>query len=272
MKKTFILFLLLFYTAVSFAAFENKRPGARPAGMGGAFTALADDSNALYYNPGGLGFVDRFEAVFSHTDLFSLQDLRYDAVSVVVPAGKRWSFGGGYSQFGPAMYREIESVVGVGVRVLDNAAVGVALKRLDLRIRDYGSAYDWAGSVGFLGKISSWLYLGMHGRNIFSTHVGKTDEFPEKEVSFGMRIVPRPYLNTLIEFGREMDGEQFTYRLGQEVFIKEYFIVRFGFHNYPDRSSGGFGIRWQGIGIDYGIIMHPQLDLQHQFSVLMSWE
>lgn len=30
---------------------------ARPMGMGGAFTAVADDANAVFYNPAGLGFV-----------------------------------------------------------------------------------------------------------------------------------------------------------------------------------------------------------------------
>jgi len=40
----------------------NFRPyvvGGRAAGMGGAFTALADDGSAPYYNPGGLTFVRR---------------------------------------------------------------------------------------------------------------------------------------------------------------------------------------------------------------------
>jgi len=40
----------------------NFRPylvGARAAGMGGAFTALADDGSGAYYNPGGLAFAKR---------------------------------------------------------------------------------------------------------------------------------------------------------------------------------------------------------------------
>src|SRR5437899_2112704 len=40
---------------------SNFRPyvvGGRAAGMGGAFTALADDGSGPYYNPGGLAFVE----------------------------------------------------------------------------------------------------------------------------------------------------------------------------------------------------------------------
>lgn len=46
----------------------NFRPyvvGGRAAGMGGAFTALADDGSAPYYNPGGLAFVRKSQLSLS---------------------------------------------------------------------------------------------------------------------------------------------------------------------------------------------------------------
>ena len=49
-KKSAIVFLLLAFTCQSAFAFY----GARPMGMGGAFTAVADDANAPYWNPAGL--------------------------------------------------------------------------------------------------------------------------------------------------------------------------------------------------------------------------
>ena len=42
--------------------------GLRPLAMGGAFVGLADDENAVFYNPAGLGFNDariRFDSLFS---------------------------------------------------------------------------------------------------------------------------------------------------------------------------------------------------------------
>src|SRR5262245_66460267 len=47
---------------------SNYRPyivGSRAAGMGGAFTALADDGSGPYYNPGGLAFVRRSQVALS---------------------------------------------------------------------------------------------------------------------------------------------------------------------------------------------------------------
>jgi hypothetical protein len=50
------MFLLLFAIhRPLFAAFEEIGAGARPIGMGSAFTAVADDANTVYYNPAGLG-------------------------------------------------------------------------------------------------------------------------------------------------------------------------------------------------------------------------
>ena len=47
---------------------SNFRPyvvGGRAAGMGGAFTALADDGSGPYYNPGGLAFMRRSQLSLS---------------------------------------------------------------------------------------------------------------------------------------------------------------------------------------------------------------
>src|SRR2546423_1455049 len=55
-------------TSGSRADDSNFRPyivGGRAAGMGGAFTALADDGSGPYYNPGGLAFVRRSQLSLS---------------------------------------------------------------------------------------------------------------------------------------------------------------------------------------------------------------
>src|SRR5689334_15283449 len=47
---------------------SNYKPyvvGGRAAGMGGAYTALADDGSGAYYNPGGLAFTGSSSLSFS---------------------------------------------------------------------------------------------------------------------------------------------------------------------------------------------------------------
>jgi len=60
--------LALILPAAAWADDSNFRPyivGSRAAGMGGAFTALADDGSGPWYNPGGLAFVRRSQVSLS---------------------------------------------------------------------------------------------------------------------------------------------------------------------------------------------------------------
>jgi len=43
------------YSAAPFESYSS----AQPMGMGGAFTAVADDASAIFYNPAGLGFIKK---------------------------------------------------------------------------------------------------------------------------------------------------------------------------------------------------------------------
>jgi hypothetical protein len=63
-------------TGTTAAPFLKVGVGSRAIGMGGAFTATADDITAMYWNPGGLANVYGNEAAFSHTRWFA--DVQYD--------------------------------------------------------------------------------------------------------------------------------------------------------------------------------------------------
>ncbi len=65
------------------AEFLRIGVGARAMGMGGAFTALADDGSAFYWNPAGLAGVRRAELMFEHTPIFGGL-AHYNVASVAV--------------------------------------------------------------------------------------------------------------------------------------------------------------------------------------------
>ncbi|MDD5657552.1 MAG: type IX secretion system membrane protein PorP/SprF [Elusimicrobia bacterium] len=88
MNASFAALLLLaaLWAAPARAAFEDQGAGARAPGMGDAFTALADDAYAAYYNPAGLAQLDRPQLGTAYSRLFwglsdgtdlSLMDLAY---------------------------------------------------------------------------------------------------------------------------------------------------------------------------------------------------
>jgi len=68
------------------AQFLEIEPGARPAGMGYAFAAVADDPNAVYYNPAGLGNLKDIEATGMEDQYF--QGVNYDFAALAVPLAR----------------------------------------------------------------------------------------------------------------------------------------------------------------------------------------
>jgi len=66
------------------AAFLKVGVGARAAGMAGAYTALAGDPYAMYWNPAGLALIPERALSFAHNDYFSGMGQEY--VSYAVPA------------------------------------------------------------------------------------------------------------------------------------------------------------------------------------------
>lgn len=87
-------------TATKYAGeFLTYGVGARALGMGGAFSAVADDVTAAYWNPAGLATLDRNEVNFMHAYAFGGL-ANYDTIFGCYDAGKFGTFGGGLLRLG----------------------------------------------------------------------------------------------------------------------------------------------------------------------------
>jgi hypothetical protein len=95
-KKIINKILLLFFSTslivsaqeadqvgTSMANFLKIDVGSRAASLGGAFVALANDASSTFWNPGGLVFVEKNEAMFQSTNWIANTKLYY--LSVAVP-------------------------------------------------------------------------------------------------------------------------------------------------------------------------------------------
>lgn len=89
MKKIFltimILSTLLFpvdKTGTTAAKFLSIGPGSRAVSMGGAFTSIADDPSAMYWNPAGIVTLNNNTLIANHTDWIA--GISYDFVGIVV--------------------------------------------------------------------------------------------------------------------------------------------------------------------------------------------
>jgi len=107
MRRTIIILALILSTAsigmgenyAGFAgAFLRNGVGARPLGMGGAFTAVAEGIDAVYYNPAGLGFYPRTMVGASYKSL-SL-DRHFGYVAFAFPVRNEAAMAASWLNFG----------------------------------------------------------------------------------------------------------------------------------------------------------------------------
>jgi len=95
-NKTIFIFTILFlfsYDAYpagagsATAEFLNMGVGAKAAALGGAMTAAATGTDAIYWNPAGLAGITSVEASFSHT-LWVL-DTAFTSAGISMPLSQR---------------------------------------------------------------------------------------------------------------------------------------------------------------------------------------
>ncbi len=86
----YTLFPQVTKTGTTAAKFLSIDIGPRAISMGGAFTSVANDASAIYWNPAGIAYSDQFQGFFSNTALFAGISLNY--IGLVLPAGDIGNF------------------------------------------------------------------------------------------------------------------------------------------------------------------------------------
>ena len=120
-RKYFVFFMTLvigvaLFSGTSFAegrgVLANESVGARPSVLGEAYVAVADDANALRWNPAGIPLLLQTEFTASHINLFSLGgfadyssesgSINQDFIGVAIP-NKTVPFGLSFMSLGTSM-------------------------------------------------------------------------------------------------------------------------------------------------------------------------
>lgn len=103
-KKKFIMTLLLAAfimqpllaqtvtkTGTTAAKFLSIGVGARANAMGGAYSSVANDVSAIYWNPAGIASINETQTLFTYTKMFA--DINVNYFGFVIPAGDYGTFG-----------------------------------------------------------------------------------------------------------------------------------------------------------------------------------
>lgn len=140
---------------VARAAYDDVGVGARATGLGNAFTAIADDVYAVYYNPAGLGTLDRPMLATSYSRMYmglsddsSLQN-SFLAYSRPIKNGRHGAWGAAWNHFTlDSLYTETSLYASYGRRLFaeqfpHGLYAGASLKMLN---RSLGNT-DVAGNA-----------------------------------------------------------------------------------------------------------------------------
>ncbi len=179
---------LVFWLTLAFASastpwltgltFMKLGVGARPVAMGGAFTAVADDASALFYNPAGIGFYRQFDVRLTMMQMFNA--VSYLSGGVTAPVWKRLAAGMALGFLSASDIRRDENGEELGTFGL----------------------YDLIAGPGLAWQLFSNLAVGGAGKFVYS----KIDSFSAWTLSFdgGLLYQPVRYLTigaSLLHFG-----------------------------------------------------------------------
>jgi protease-4 len=231
--------------------------GIRPIGMGGAFTAVADDINSIYYNPAGLG-----DLAFGYS--FGNQDLHGGAYSNNSFNMLNLGFLGisGWKVKSNAGESLDVTTTAIGNRGPAGFGWGFSYKNIRAELAST-SFSSWSGDVGLLLRVTPEISLGLLGQDI----IKDSDLDIPSTARFGFAYMPYAGAIKLAldaESGRTGDVGALT-QYGAEAAISDGFMLRAG----SNRGRGTFGVsmNFPVFEVDYAYIASDDLQTEAIHSV-----
>lgn len=159
--------------ATNAGAFLKIGVGAKAVGLGEAFTAVADDATALFWNPAGLANLPRREAHFSHTSWIA--DIDYEYLAYAMPLDYLGGISVGlhvgtlrtdmmetteYEPYGTGRqftYSDLFIGVGAARRFTDKLSIGLGLKYVR---ENYGAAIAGPVTNTWTADFGTFYHIG----------------------------------------------------------------------------------------------------------------
>lgn len=285
---------------VDAGSFVRDGAGSRALGLGGAFTAVADDASAALWNPAGLLQVDGANLLAMYTNKFGL-DIAFQYLAASLHVGSV-AFGAGlvrssiddipyYGDEGEGFFSEVQSLFLASLAYDVGTLVDLGLDgRLSLYVGVNGRAYGHsilegrARGLGFdisvLGKCEfDWgtLGVGYASTDTLGTTIqwSGTDHDPTNDVPWTHKIgASVRFLEDQLLAAADVDlavgrPNLDELHLGVEYSPVEVVTARAGLVVGKDGVSwsAGGSIHWGGFVLDYAFIPHAALGDSHVLSL-----
>lgn len=271
------------------AAFLRILPGARPMAMGEAYTAVADDLNALNTNPSGLSRVGGRQAGFMHAELYG--GARYDFMGYAQPVGQaafgvalqRLAVGGlegrdaSGQKTGAFAAADTALSAAFSSRLPDSPMrAGFGVKVIESRLAD-ASARTVAVDLGLQRPFQARglpLVLGASVRNLGpGLRLGEQRESLPLAISLGAAVRLAGAMLVAVDVSERPYARQRVVAVGTEYSLMPAFALRTGYSNgfttqQPLSGLGfGFGLRVMRATVDYGFTPGGVLGAQQRLGL-----
>lgn len=260
-----IFFATILFPIFCYGAFVEKGKWSRPEALGGAYCGISDDISAASWNPAGLAQIKRVALSSYYSELFSIDELSYAIMGLTLPAGGIGQFGLTYSRFGEGLYIEEEAIFTHSLSIKERIYFGYNIAAKVIDISGYGKDSAICIDGGLLGRINPFLRIGIASFNINHAGISKGNEVLPQSLRMGISYIPCRDLLLSGEVYKQI-SYPIELRYGMEYGLFPSCKMRCGIVNYPARFSGGVGFKWSIFELDYALITHQQLPLEHHFT------
>ena len=290
MKK--ILLFVIFIFNINYGCFiiEGKgiegEFGVRSEGLGGAFTAIANDIEGLFYNPAGLIDAKMSALSFGYGKYISninraFLGIIYMSSSYTIAGCMNYSylklpqtdgFGLPLSSYVAGDY--LNGYAGFGTKIIDMISTGITLKYLRKRIGFVTKSF-MIGDVGFL--IKKIVNIGITFQNIGESLLKRNLNAPPLIFRVGISKYFE-WVDFLLSSEYVIEKNNYSYySLGMELSPFAYLVVRSGI-NFEDRDvsyhlGGSVEVDYKRIGtslfINYSISIYS-ISIDHLFSISLT--
>ena len=242
-KSLFITFILIFFSYINVQAFFSKDDigsttaqflklgiGAKSAGMGNAVTGIYNGTDAIYWNPANLSYIDKTELSFSHTIWF--EDVNYEWLAFALPTTEYGVFGLGLQY---VSYGSIDRVDNT------NTSDG-SFSPLDMALYlSYANSYD-NFDFGFNLK---YIYSKIEeSASAIGIDVGVKYRLSNDKTSLGAAITN---FGTDMKFNKESESLPFLFKIGASHYIIDNWLVSLDL-NFPKDNE-----IYVNAGTQYGV-------------------
>src|SRR6266550_48746 len=267
-------------------------PGARADGMGRAFVAVANDANAVWWNPAGLAFTSGHDVSTMYTKLVpDLADdvfFSYTAYAQHVEGWGGLGFSLGYLSYGKSIATDVDGnelgtftsyevapTLAYGTELMKDMGFGVALKlvRVDLAPADKtqdraaGRGTTFAADIGGLYRIprlksSLGLAIQNVGPNIAYIDQDQSDPLG-RNVKLGVAVTPLETETYRVLVAADVNRSLLSHgawieNAGGEFEFNRLLALRAGYIYDPRGTvkdlTYGLGLIYRGIRIDYASV------------------